>query len=354
MLNNKPVIGITIGDINGIGPEIIIKTLSDDRIYNFCVPVVYGSTRVLSHYKKILDNNKFKYSTLKDWKQLNEKQTNIVSIIKDEPEIKEGKADDKSGKYALDAIDAALKDWKEGKIDAIVTAPINKNLVAKVSDKKFTGHTEYITEFTKSKDSMMILHTDSLRVGLVTNHLPVNEVAGKLSLELVAQKIEELNNALVQDFNINKPKIAVLALNPHAGDNGLLGSEELDIIEPAISQCGRKGIIAVGPFSADGLFGSGKYKAFDAVLAMYHDQGLAPFKALTFDEGVNFTAGIPLVRTSPDHGTAYDIAGKNEANETSMRHAIFAAIDAFKYRKDYQELTENKLQKNNVKREKEK
>lgn len=354
MLNNKPVIGITIGDINGIGPEIIIKALSDDRIYNFCIPVVYGSTRVLSYYKKILDNSKFKYSNLKDWKQINEKQTNIISIIKDEPEISPGETNDKNGKYSLDAIDAALSDWKAGKIDAIVTAPINKNLVAKVADKKFTGHTEYITEFTNNKESMMILHTNSLRVGLVTNHLPVSEVASKLNLELVAKKIEQLNKTLIEDFNINKPKIAVLSLNPHAGENGLLGSEELDIIEPAISQSNRKGILAIGPFPADGLFGSGKYKAFDAVLAMYHDQGLAPFKALTFDEGVNFTAGIPLVRTSPDHGTAYDLAGKNEASETSMRAAIFAAIDAISNRLEYQEMAKNKIQKSEIKREKEK
>lgn len=353
MLNNKPVIGITIGDINGIGPEIIINTLSDDRIYNFCTPVIYGSTRVFSYYKKLIDNHKFKYCKLKDWNSLNEKQTNIISIINEEPDIQPGVSDEKNGKYALDALNEALKDWKNGKIDALVTAPLNKNLVAKVSDKKFTGHTEYIADFAQSSDSLMILFTDTLRVGLVTNHMPVSEVSNKLTVELIAHKIEQLNNTLVQDFNINKPKIAVLALNPHAGDNGLLGSEELDIIEPAISQSNRKGIVAVGPFPADGLFGSAKYKAFDAVLAMYHDQGLAPFKALTFDEGVNFTAGINVVRTSPDHGTAYDLAGKNEASESSMRAAIFAAIDIYKNRKDYQELIKNQLQKGSVKREKE-
>lgn len=345
MQDVKPKIGITIGDINGVGPEIIIKMLSDERIYQFCTPIVYGSTRVLSYYKKLLDNNKFRYSALNDWSKLMDKQTNVVSTIKEIPEIEVGQETDIAGQYALDAIDAALADWKEGKIDAILTAPINKNNVARAAEGKFSGHTEYLTKETGAEDSIMILFADNLRLGLVTNHIPVSDITKKLTKINVQKKIEQLNKSLIEDFFINKPKIAVLSLNPHAGDKGLIGSEELEILTPAINQSYRNGILALGPFAADGLFGSGNFKKFDAVLAIYHDQGLAPFKALTFDGGVNFTAGLDLVRTSPDHGTAYDIAGKNLASEKSMRQALFAAIDIFKHRTEYKDLTADKLKK---------
>lgn len=342
-MQNKPKIGITIGDINGIGPEIIIKLLSNDKIYQYCTPIIYGSTRVLSYYKKLLNNDQFRYSALKDWNQLQQKQANVVSVIDEVPDIQVGKETDKAGEYALLSIDAAIKDWKEGKIDALVTAPINKNLVAKASQEKFTGHTEYITNQIGNSTSLMLLYADQLRMGLVTNHIPVSAVAENISITKIEERIEQLNKSLVQDFFINKPRIAVLSLNPHAGDNGLLGNEELDILTPAINQSYRKGILCFGPYPADGLFGSGNFKKFDAILAIYHDQGLAPFKALTFDDGVNFTAGIDMVRTSPDHGTAYDIAGKGIASENSMRQALYGAIDIFKKRSDYKELTADVL-----------
>jgi 4-hydroxythreonine-4-phosphate dehydrogenase len=342
---DKPKIGITIGDINGIGPEIIIKMLSDERLYQYCTPIVYGSTRVLSYYKKLLDNNKFRYSSLKDWNKLLDKQTNVVSVIDEEPIIEVGKETLVAGQYALKAIDKAIEDWKEGRLDAILTAPINKNTVSKSAEVKFTGHTEYFAKQTGNKESLMILFANNFRMGLVTNHIPVSEISSKLTKILVQQKIEQFNKSLIEDFYVNKPRIAVLSLNPHAGDKGLIGSEELEILIPAINQCYRNGIFSIGPFPADGLFGSGNFRAFDGILAMYHDQGLAPFKALTSEDGVNFTAGLDLVRTSPDHGTAYDIAGKNQASEQSMRQALFAAIDIIQNRAEYSDGVENKLKK---------
>jgi 4-hydroxythreonine-4-phosphate dehydrogenase len=254
-----------------------------------------------------------------------------------------------AGKYALDAINQAISDWKEGKIDALITAPINKHSVAKAAEGSFSGHTEYLARETGAKDSLMVLFADTIRMGLVTNHIPVSEISSKLSKEIVQQKIEMLNRSLVQDFFLNKPRIAVLSLNPHAGDKGLIGSEELEILVPAINQCYRNGILAFGPYPADGLFGSGNFKKFDAVLAIYHDQGLTPFKALTFDDGVNFTAGLDIIRTSPDHGTAFDIAGKNLASPQSMRQALFAALDIVESRAEYKEWTADKLKTRNRK-----
>lgn len=347
MHTSKPKIGITIGDINGVGPEVIIKMLSDERLYNFCTPIVYGSTRVLSYYKKLMNNDKFRYSSLKDWSHIFDKQTNVVSVIEEDPIIEVGKETAIAGVYALKAIDKAIEDWKAGHIDAILTAPINKSTVSKAAEGSFTGHTEYFAKQTGDKESLMVLFADNLRLGLVTNHIPVSEISNKLTKILVQHKIEQFHKSLVEDFYINKPKIAVLSLNPHAGDKGLIGNEELEILIPAINQCYRNGILSLGPYPADGLFGSGNFKKFDGILAIYHDQGLAPFKALTFDDGVNFTAGLDLVRTSPDHGTAFDIAGKNEASEQSMRQALFAAIDILESRMEYADGVENKLKKSN-------
>jgi 4-hydroxythreonine-4-phosphate dehydrogenase len=351
MINNKPVIGITIGDTNGIGPEIIIKLLSDERIYDLCVPVVYGSTRVLSHYKKLLQNDRFKYGSLKDWNQIFEKQTNVVSCIEEQPVIEPGNESEHAAKYAFNSLNKALEDWKAGNIDAIITAPINKNTVAKIAGKKFTGHTEYITDFCGAKNSVMLLASENVRVGLVTNHLPISEVSQKLSTDLISEKIEILHQCLVEDFDIQKPRIAVLSLNPHAGDKGLLGTEEIDVIIPAISKAYKEGKYVFGPYPADGLFGSSDFKKFDAILAMYHDQGLAPFKAISFDDGVNITAGIPLVRTSPDHGTAYGLAGKGEASEQSMRTALFQATDMVRNRIRYKDIVENAMKKGNQNRD---
>jgi len=330
--NNKPKVGITIGDINGIGPEIIIKLLSDERIYSFCTPIVYGSTKALSYYKKALKKDKFKYTQLKDWDHLSGKQTFVVNCIDEQPEIQMGSETDEAGKYAFDALNTALNDWKEEKIDILVTAPINKNLVAKFAGEEFKGHTEYIANFCGNNESLMLLTSDRLTVGLVTNHLPIGQVAKKLKLDLVTKKLLLLNNTLKNDFGVHKPKIAVLGLNPHAGDNGLLGEEENNIISPAINDAISRGVYAFGPYPADGFFGTNDYTKFNAVLAMYHDQGLIPFKSISFDEGVNFTSGLSIIRTSPDHGTAYDIAGKNIASEKSLRNALFTAIDVFRNR----------------------
>lgn len=330
----KPKIGITIGDINGIGPEIIIKMLSNDSIYSMCTPIIYGSTKVLSYYKKAINNHKFKYAQLKDWNQLSGKQAYVVNCIDEQPSIAMGEETDEAGKYAFDSINAALNDWKEGKIDALLTAPINKNLVAKVAGEDFKGHTEYISTFCEAEESLMLLTSDKLTVGLVTNHIPVAEISNKITIKLITEKLMLLSKTLKKDFGIQKPKIAVLGLNPHAGDNGLLGKEELEIIAPAIKDAMSRSIYTFGPYPSDGFFGTNDFRKFDAILAMYHDQGLIPFKSISFDEGVNFTAGISIIRTSPDHGTAYDIAGQGIASEKSMRNALFTAIDIFRNRKE--------------------
>ncbi len=330
----KPKIGITIGDINGVGPEIIIKMLSNEKIYAMCTPIIYGSTKVLSYYKKALNNHKFKYTQLKDWDKLSGKQAFVVNCIEEQPVINTGEETEEAGKYAFDSINTALNDWKDNKIDILLTAPINKNLVAQAAGEEynFKGHTEYISQFCGVDESLMLLTSDRLTVGLVTNHLPINKVAGKLKLSLVTNKLMMLNNSLKKDFGIHKPKIAVLGLNPHAGDNGLLGKEEIELIAPAIKDMLSRGVYAFGPYPSDGFFGTNNYTKFDAVLAMYHDQGLIPFKSIAFEEGVNFTSGLPLVRTSPDHGTAYDIAGKGIASERSMIQALFTAIDIYRNR----------------------
>lgn len=331
----KPKIGITIGDINGIGPEIIIKMLADDRIYAFCQPIIYGSTKVLSFYKKALNIEKFKYATLKDWNSFAGKQSYVVNCIDENAVVSMGEEKDEAGKYALDSLNAALQDWKDGNIDMILTAPINKNLVAKHAGKDFKGHTEYISTFCGEENSLMLLTSERLTVGLATNHIPISQVATKLKTATITNKILMFNKSLKNDFGIQKPKIAVLGLNPHAGDNGLLGAEEKEVIAPAINDAMSRGIYAFGPYPSDGFFGTTDYTKFDGILAMYHDQGLIPFKALAFEEGVNFTSGLALIRTSPDHGTAYNIAGKNIASESSMRNALFTALDIYKNRKEH-------------------
>jgi len=330
----KPKIGITIGDINGIGPEIIIKMLSSDSLYAMCTPIIYGSTKVLSYYKKAIKNNKFKYSQLKNWDNLKGKQSFVVNCIDEQPIIKMGEKTDEAGIYAFKSINTALEDWKNGKIDALITAPINKNLVAKAAGEEynFKGHTEYISRYCGNDESLMLLTSDRLTVGLVTNHIPIGEIANKINTKLITNKILLLNNSLKNDFGIHKPKIAVLGLNPHAGDNGLLGKEETEIIIPAINDVKSRSVYAFGPYPSDGFFGTSDYTKFDGILAMYHDQGLIPFKSISFEEGVNFTAGINIIRTSPDHGTAYDIAGKGIASEKSIRNALFLAIDVFRNR----------------------
>ena len=328
--NDKPKIGITIGDINGIGPEVIIKALNDNRMLNHFLPVIYGSTKSISYYRKAFEMEDFGYSHYRDGK-FQHNRVNIVNCWDEMIEINAGSITPEAGAASLKALQMAVSHLKEGIIDAVVTAPINKNNIQS-EEFRFAGHTEYFTESFDCKDSLMLLTTPYLKVGVVTGHIPLKEVSSKISKELIMRKLTIMENSLKQDFGISKPRIAVMGLNPHAGESGLLGEEDESIIRPAITQLKNKGKLVFGPFPADGFFGKGDYKKFDAVLAMYHDQGLITFKTLAFENGVNYTAGLPIIRTSPDHGTAYDIAGKNIANEVSMREAIYLAYDIFKNR----------------------
>lgn len=322
----KPRIGITLGDLNGIGPEVVIKALHDNRLTNLITPVIYGSTRVLSFYKKQLNIEEFNYGHIKSRGQYIPKTINVVNCWEDVIEITPGKPAKESGKAAWLALQQATQDLKEGLIDAMVTAPIDKNTIH--SDEfPYRGHTEYLANFFETKDFVMLMVSESLRVGLVTEHVPVKDITTYITHELVESKLRILEQCMRKDFGINKPKIAVLGLNPHAGDGGLIGSEDDTILKPVIQDWKSKGKIIAGPFPADGFFASGNYSKYDAVLAMYHDQGLIPFKLLSFESGVNYTAGLPVVRTSPDHGTAYSIAGKNLANEGSFRQALYTAVD---------------------------
>ena len=330
---DKPRIGITVGDVNGIGPEVIIKTLADNRILNMFVPVVYGSTKVLSYYRKAYNIRDLNYSQCKGTEFITNK-INVVNCWDEMINIQAGSVTTEAGTASFRALKKAVEHLKEGLIQAVVTAPINKNNIQS-DDFKFAGHTEYFTTSFESKDSLMFLTGQELRVGVVTGHIPLKDVSARLSKELISSKLSIMEASLRSDFGIGKPRIAVLGLNPHAGEEGLLGKEEEQLIAPVIKDFKDKGKLIFGPYPADGFFGKGLYKKFDGVLAMYHDQGLIPFKTLEFNSGVNYTAGLPIIRTSPDHGTAYDIAGKNEANEESMRHALFSAYDIYKNRKEY-------------------
>ncbi len=337
-----PRVGITTGDLNGIGMEVIIKTLLDNRILSTCTPIVYGSVKTASYHRRALKINDFSFNIINNADEANVKKANLINCWNEEVDIELGKPSTKTGLFAFKSIEAAAKDLASGKIDVIVTAPIDKKTI-QGEDFQFVGHTEYFTQMSNEKESLMLLVADGLRVGVATGHVPLKEVSSKLTKALIVDKLAILNQSLIRDFNIGRPRIAVLGLNPHAGDNGLLGEEEKNIIEPAIQEANRSGIMAFGPYPADGFFGSSALAQFDAILAMYHDQGLTPFKAMAFDSGVNFTAGLPIVRTSPDHGTAYDIAGQGIANENSFRQAVYLACDIFSNRKMYKEVNANKL-----------
>ena len=328
--DEKPIIGITLGDINGIGPEVIIKALSDTRILNFITPVIYGSTKVLSYYRKNMELEDFNYSQVKD-SFFNHKKVNVVNCWNELVEINFGASSKESGEYAFKALERAAKDLKEGKIDALVTGPVNKHSIQ--SEKfNFPGQTEYLTQICEVEESLMMMVGENLKVGLVSTHLPIKDVAARITKNNISSKLKIFLNSLKNDFGINKPKIAVLGLNPHAGDEGLLGSEEIDVITPVIETFKNKGHLVYGPFPADGFFGVAQYRNFDGILAMYHDQGLIAFKTLSFEVGVNYTAGLEVIRTSPDHGTAFNLAGKNVASEISMRSAIYLAKDIYKIR----------------------
>ncbi len=347
MDHTKPIIGISIGDFNGIGLEVIIKTLAIKEIRDRCTPVLYGSSKVVSYHKNIVTVEDFPFQTLRTAERPNAGKINVVNCWQENVNITLGKPSDMSGKYAIISLEQAAKDLKDGLIDALVTAPVSKEAL-KMANFPHPGHTEYLTEFMGAKESLMMMVHDELRVGLATNHLPVAQVAGKISKELILTKLQIFNESLKVDFGIERPVIAVLSLNPHAGDGGMIGNEEERFIRPAVVEAKKGGMMALGPFPADGFFGSGQFKKFDGILAMYHDQGLIPFKTLAFGGGINFTAGIKGIRTSPDHGTGYDIAGQNVADHTSFMHAVFLAIDLARNRKDYADMRANAL----VKREK--
>jgi 4-hydroxythreonine-4-phosphate dehydrogenase len=325
-------IGITHGDINSISYEVIMKALDDPKIVEICTPVVYGLARTAGYYRKVLEMNDFVFQFVKNVQQASTKKLNLVNLSDEEIKIEVGVPSEVGGKMAERALTIACNDLKNNLIDAIVTAPVNKSTIQSQTFK-FAGHTEFFSAQFNAHGTMMLMVAENLKVGFATNHFPINEASKILTTELILRKIMILNHSLTKDFLCTHPKIAVLALNPHAGDNGLLGKEEIEIIKPAISQAFEQNINAFGPFSADGFFASGQNKQFDAVLAMYHDQGMIPFKLLAFEGGVNFTAGLPIVRTSPAHGTGYDIAGKNIANPDSMRNAIYLAIDILNNRK---------------------
>lgn len=342
-MSKLPVIGITLGDINGIGPEVVIKTLLDNRIADYCTPVVYGSTKVFSYWKKLLGHPEFNLHIMKSFDQIHHKKANIMVCWDEDVEIKPGEVTEAGGRYALKSLEAATQDLKNGKIHALVTAPLNKHNV-NTPELPFTGHTEYLAQQDGNNSHVMMLICDDLRVGLVTGHVPLKEVAAKVTVDAILAKLQTMQRSLQGDFSITKPKIAVLGLNPHAGDNGLLGNEDKDIIAAACAKAQEQGLLAYGPYPADGFFGARQYQKFDAVLAMYHDQGLIPFKFLGFEHGVNFTAGLSFIRTSPDHGTAYDIAGKNKADESSFRNAFYAALDLVRTRNENFKLSEHFLQ----------
>lgn len=341
---NKIRVGITQGDINGIGYEIIFKTFSTPEMFEICTPVVYGSPKAAAYHRKALEIET-PYNAVENFDEVQDGKLNIINCNDDELRIELGATTQESGKAAFEALERAIKDYKEGKIDVLVTAPINKSTIQN-ENFHFPGHTEYLQERCGGEQkSLMLLCSGEFRVAVATSHLPLRAVADAITPELLEEKITILNRSLVEDFNIDAPKIAVLSLNPHAGDNGLLGNEEIETIFPTIHKLNDGGIYCYGPFAADGFMGSGKWNNFDAVLAMYHDQGLAPLKALGMNDGVNFTAGLPIIRTSPAHGVAYDIAGKGVADENSFRQAIYAAIDIYRNRRMYHEARRNPLKK---------
>lgn len=344
---SKIKVGITHGDFNGISYEIIMKALSDNRLFDMFTPVIYGLSKVLAYYRKNFNFKDFNYNIVSnDLHHFPAKKVNIYNLSNDAIKVDYGNPTKESGVFAIKALRKALEDINKAKIDVIVTAPIDKSNT--YSDEfPFTGHTDFLAYEYKQKEVLMLMVNNGLRIGTVTNHIPIKDVASNISQEKIIAKLLILEHSLKRDFGIAKPKIAVLGLNPHAGDNALTGNEEKEIIYPVVRKMKKNNSLVYGPFPADGFFGSGNYTKYDAILAMYHDQGLIPFKLLSGSRGVNYTAGLPIVRTSPSHGTAFDIAGKNKANEQSMRDAIYLAIDIFKNRRKFDEENANPLTSSN-------
>ena len=340
-------VGISHGDINGIGYELILKMLSDPRILEMCTPIIYGSPKVAAYHRKVLNMEGPGFSQIKSPKEAIPLKAYIINCIDEDVKVELGKSTLAAGESSYLSLNVAASDLEKGFIDVLITAPINKYNIQS-ENFNFPGHTEFLAEKFKTEDYIMLMVSETMKIGVVTTHIPVSQVSQNLSKETILKKIRIISRSLQQDFSITKPHIAVLGLNPHAGDNGLLGSEEKEIIIPAIDQAKKEGIVALGPYPADGFFSSGDYLKFDAILAMYHDQGLIPFKLTSLNRGVNYTAGLPYIRTSPAHGTAYDIAGENKASPESFRQALYLAIDVYKNRKVYEEITKNPLNRYDI------
>ncbi|MBL0305975.1 MAG: 4-hydroxythreonine-4-phosphate dehydrogenase PdxA [Chitinophagaceae bacterium] len=344
MSQHKPVIGISCGDLNGIGIELIIKTLSDNRILEHCTPVIFASGKAINFYRKSIPETNFNFQNIKDFSRINSKQVNLFNCWEEEVQITPGQLTDIGGKYAVLSLQTAVAALKQKQIDGLVTAPIHKKNI-QTAEFNFTGHTPYLKNIFGVNDVVMMLCAGDFRVALVTEHVPVSEIAKHITKENIISKLKIINQSLQKDFGIDKPRIAVLGLNPHAGDEGLIGNEEEMIIKPAIKEAKNNNLLVIGPYSADAFFARRSFEKFDAVLAMYHDQGLIPFKTLATGEGVNYTAGLPSIRTSPDHGVAFDIAGKDKADTSSFLTALFECIDIFNRRNGYEESRKNPLRK---------
>jgi 4-hydroxythreonine-4-phosphate dehydrogenase len=340
-------VGITHGDINGIGYEVIIKTLLEPHMTEMCTPIIYGSPKVAAYHRKALNIDNLSFNHVRNANEAHSKRINIINCIDDNVRVELGKSTREAGESSFNALDAACIDLEHGLIDVLVTAPINKDNIQS-EHFSFPGHTEFLAQRFKTDNYVMLMVSETMKMGVVTTHMPLSEVSKNITKEAVLSKLRIIAKSLRQDFSIPKPRIAVFGLNPHAGDNGLLGSEENDIILPAILQAKKEGIIALGPYPADGFFGSEDYRKFDAILAMYHDQGMIPFKLASFERGVNYTAGLPVIRTSPAHGTAYSLAGEDKASPESFRQAMFLAVDIFKNRKIYAEISKNPLKTYNI------
>ena len=341
---NKPVIGLTIGDLNGIGTELIIKTISDHRLLELFTPVIFASNKVINFYRKSVPEINFNYQSIKEFNRINHKQINVFNCWEEEVQISPGQLNEIGGKYAIRSLQSGVAALKENKIQGLVTAPINKKNT-EGNEFPFTGHTPYLKSIFAAKDVVMLMVSEKFRVGLVTEHVPLREVASLVTKETILGKLHIIRETLVRDFGIDKPRIAVLGLNPHAGDEGLIGKEEQEIIKPAIQEAKNNNLLVFGPYSADAFFARQQHVKFDAVLAMYHDQGLIPFKSLASGEGVNYTAGIAGIRTSPDHGTAFDIAGKNKADHSSFLSSIYTCLDIINHRQTFEENRKNPLKK---------
>ncbi|WP_027138011.1 4-hydroxythreonine-4-phosphate dehydrogenase PdxA [Gaetbulibacter saemankumensis] len=336
------VVGISIGDLNGIGGEIILKTFEDSRVLDFCTPVVFASAKTMNFFKKHF-KSEIVFNITNNVKQLVSGKVNVFNSWNEPVSIEFGKEDTKIGEYAIKSLHSATKALKEGDVDVLVTAPINKHNIQSEAFK-FPGHTDYLAQELEG-ESLMFMVTDTLRVGLLTDHVPVKDIVNHITEDLIVKKINTVYQSLIEDFNIVRPKIAVLGINPHTGDSGVIGNEDDTVLRPTLKKIKEEGKLVYGPYAADSFFGSDNYKNFDAIIASYHDQGLIPFKTLSFGQGVNFTAGLNRVRTSPDHGTAYEIAGKGVADSNSFKEAVFTAIQVFKNKSDYKELTSNPLKK---------